>query len=238
MTSITSQLVIDESNLIEFDIFINKDPDSTNIAKALGELEASEACLLTALSFSEWRGYQYDKSTKIGYGTTLDLDGNGLSEQESYSYWIANWKDAERKFKRQCPVPVLSQSQYDALAHLYFHTGDALNVGSGSRRLYIGDWMKEGKWNYIATALTYTSDNANMRQREAAIMMLADYGQPFTREELREQGLQRMRKRYPKLMDVKQQRQSEYVYFVETERFLPNMSQSRMRQIKKLTENK
>jgi GH24 family phage-related lysozyme (muramidase) len=238
MAEVTLPLVIDEKSLIEFDIFTIKDVTAVNDKILLKDLEASDKCIQAILGFNDWYGYQYSDEKLIGYGTTGSVDGNGLIESESYIEWIAKWKDAERKFKRQCPVPELSQTQYDALVSLYFHTGTILKIGTEDRNVLITDWIKEGKWNYIATALTSSGGQRNIRQREASILMLADYGPEITREDLRQDGLQRIRKRYPDQLDTKQQRQAEYVYYAETKRFLPNMSQTRMRQIVNLVNNK
>ena len=62
-------------------------------------------------------------------------------------------------------------------------------------------------------------------------MMLGDYGSRTERTLLRDRGLQILRKEYPTLTDKVARQQAEYVYYVETKRFLPNLTQTRMRQI-------
>lgn len=233
--SLTPELT--ESDLIEFDVFTVYDESAVNTLIPLGNLEASTEIINLALQTRGWKGYQYETETGtvIGYGTK-NITLLGLTEQESYSEFIAEWKEKERKFKRNMPLPSLSQTQYDALLSLYFFTGDFLNIGKGTFKLNIGDYIKNRQWNYVATAMIKTNFQRSTRRYEANILMFADYGKQKSRDDIKQNGLQDIRKRYPELMDQEQKRQAEVVYFMETQRFLPKMSQSRMREIVKIVE--
>jgi hypothetical protein len=72
------------------------------------------------------------------------------------------------------------------------------------------------------------------RQAESKIIMLADYGQYKDRSLIKEQGIQQLLKEYStfQLTDI-QKAQAEYVYYAETSRFLPNLSESRKRSLVK-----
>ena len=66
--------------------------------------------------------------------------------------------------------------------------------------------------------------------------MLADYGKTKDRSLIKEEGLQKIRTDYPDRIETEEaRRQAEYVYYVETKRFLPKMSDARKRQVVKLT---
>jgi len=227
---------ITEDNLIEWDIFVPKNSSLVYDLVQLSELESSKEVISVALAYMGWNPYQViqDGKTIIGYGSETQIDSNGLTESASYSEFIGRWKETERKLKRLISVNALSQTQYDALVSLYFFTGDFKYVGTGTYRFYIGDYIKQGKWDYIATALIKSNYQRSIRRQEANILMLADYGQPKSREDIREQSLQEIRKRHPELLSPVQRQQAEYVYYSETKRFLPKMTQSRMRQIVKL----
>ena len=173
-----------------------------------------------------------DNTTQIGYNTINDkINGVGLRESEAYSEWLEDFKTKERKFKRLLSIKTLSQSQYDALLCLYYFTGDFTKVGTTARTFDLSQLIVDKKWDYIATALIDSGYNRLLTQPLATIMMLGDYGSRTERTLLRERGLQILRKEYPTLTDKVARQQAEYVYYVETKRFLPNLTQTRMRQI-------
>lgn len=226
-------------DLVEFDLFPVADAGMVETQIDLINLEASETLLNFVLRQNVWSGYRYtNKKTndvRIGYNTTTNINGNGLTEKEAYSDWIDSFKTAERRFKKLMPLRTLSQTQYDALLSLYFSTGSFTHVGTVNRRFDILQYMQSGDWNYVGTALVLSGDNRPMRQGEAKILMLANYGKYTDRSLLKEQGLQNLRKAYPSgIEDAIGQQQAEYVYYAETGRFLPNMTQARKRQIVKL----
>lgn len=234
MTDFKLDNTISASDLIEFDMFPVADTQLVRQEIPLLNLEASEAAINYALRQSRWRAHAYreDDAVRIGYGTTSDVDGLGLTEEQAYSYWIADFKDSERKFKRLVGLDSMPQAAYDALVCLYFLTGSFKQTGSEARRFTIVDYIRNKQWNYVATALVLSNNKKTQRQREAAILMLADYGKQVSRQSLRARGIQEMRSLYPeRLLDDRARRQVEYVYYVETSRFLPKLTQSRQRQI-------
>jgi hypothetical protein len=230
---------ITQQDLVEFDLFPVTDSDAVSTQIDLINLEASQLVLNFVLRQTAWSGYRYTNpktaDLRIGYNTTVNTNGVGLTESQAYSDWIDAFKTAERKFKKLMPLTTLSQSQYDALLSLYFSTGSFTHVGTENRRFDILQYIKIRAWDYVGTALIMSGDNRPMRQGEAKILMLANYGKYTDRSLLKEQGLQNLRKAYPNgIEDVLGQQQAEYVYYAETGRFLPNMTQARKRQIVKL----
>lgn len=236
MKDIILPAVINESTLVEFDLFPNKDPQLVSTQILLKNLEASAELINFVLRQISWHGfYTGDEIKKIGYGNTTEVNGKGLTEAEAYSIWLDDFKSKERKFKTILPVKTLSQTQYDALLSLYYHTGTVSYIGSDVRRFDILDYIKEGKWNYVGTAMVNSGHQRLLRQQEASILMTAYYGRQKSRLEIKEVGIQEMRKQYPTMNEV-QQKQAEYVYYAETRRFLPNMPEIRKRQVVKLYE--
>lgn len=231
MKKVVLPAVISEENLVEFDLYTPIDRDLVNNKILLKDLEASTALISLTLAQSRWKGYSYnDGISRIGYGTTKDVDGIGLTEEQAYSHWLENFKNTERRFKKNVPLSEMTQTQYDALLSLYYHTGSIKFTGSDVRQFPIHDYIKQEKWNYVATALVNSGANRLLRQTEARIMMLGDYGKQKSRVDIKEAGIQDMRKRYVKL-DELQKKQAEYVYYSETRRFMPNMPEIRKRQI-------
>jgi GH24 family phage-related lysozyme (muramidase) len=233
MPSFTLPSVITEKDLIEFDLFPVADLTAATELVPLKNLEASNNLINFMLRSIKWRGYVYldsDNQEKIGYNLTKGIDGPGLTEAESYRYWIEDFKDKERRFKKLMVLDKLSQSQYDGLLSMFYHTGDYTAVGSDIRKFKLMSDIQARRWNYVATAMSNSGVNRTLRQLEAKIIMLADYGVPKDRSLIKEQSLQEIVKRYPsRLLNDLARSQAEYVYYAETGRFLPKTSESRKR---------
>lgn len=233
MKNLTLPTTIEKTDLLPFDLFKVADNETALTLVPIKNLEASPAMINLLLRKITWRGYTYedvDGIKKIGYNLTDGVNGNGLTEQESYSKWIEVFKDAERRFKEVFVLDSLSQSQYDGMLSLYYLTGDWTTVGSETRKFNLYDYVKTRQWNYVATAMVNSGLNRTMRQLEAKVIMLADYGIQKDRSLIRRQGIQDIASKYPsRLLDDKSRAQAEYVYYELTNRFLPHMAESRQR---------
>lgn len=233
MKNLTLPTTIEKTDLLPFDLFKVTDNETASTLVPIKNLEASSAMINLLLRKITWRGYAYedvDGIRKIGYNLTDGVNGNGLTEQESYSKWIEVFKDAERRFKEVFVLDSLSQSQYDGMLSLYHLTGDWTTVGSETRKFNLFDYVKNRQWNYVATAMVNSGPNRTMRQLEAKVIMLADYGIQKDRSLIRRQGIQDIASKYPsRLLDDKSKAQAEYVYYELTNRFLPHMAESRQR---------
>jgi GH24 family phage-related lysozyme (muramidase) len=237
MANYTLSNVLTEKDLIEFDLFTVKDDTKANTLVDVSKLEASSDVINFILRTSLWKGYSttIDNVSYIGYGTTKNTSGNGLTEQESYNDFIEVLKEKERNLKRILPLSTITQSQYDGLLSLFYFTGSFKEVGSEFRKFKIFDYIEKREWNWVASALVRSGNNRPIRQGEAKIIMLADYGRQTDRTLIKEQGLQDIRTMYPDRLETDlARRQAEFVYFRETNRFLPKTSESRKRQIVKL----
>lgn len=227
-TTITPETVIDYSRWTISDVAV------VDTEQELRVFEASSDIINFTLRRFEWRGYNttLDKGTQIGYNTINDkINSVGLLESEAYSEWLEDFKTKERRFKRLLAIKTLSQSQYDALLCLYYFTGDFTKVGTTVRTFDLSQLIIDKKWDYIATALIESGYDRLLTQPLAKIMMLGDYGSRTERTLLRERGLQTLRTEYSALTDKLARQQAEYVYYAETKRFLPNLTQTRKRQI-------
>lgn len=234
MPTFTLPNVITASDLISYDMFPIMDSAAVSDVVLIKYLEASDKIINFLLRNIKWHGYRYtgvDKKLRIGYNLEVGADGLGLTEAESYRIWIEKFKEVERKFKKVMVLDSMSQSQYDGLLSMYYMTGDYTAVGTDIRKFKLFDYISARKWEYVATAMSNSGEAGRiMRQNEAKIIMLADYGIPKERILIKEQGLQDLSKRYPlRLLDDKAKAQAEYVYYAETGRFLPKTSESRKR---------
>jgi hypothetical protein len=232
MDPIYLQSTVDHKNLIDYGLFTVIDSVAINTLVNLTELEASDKMINIKLRNTRWLGYA--KNSFIGYNGTVGLTGTGLTEAAAYTIWIEEFKDKEKRFKKQFPLRQLSQAHYDALLSLYADTGTFTQVGSNERQFQLLEFIKEEKWNYIATALTLNGVNRTVRQAEAKVLMLGDYGSNKDRSFIKEDGIKTLLKEYSSgQLNDEQKKQAEYVYYAETKRFLPNMIESRKRILSK-----
>jgi hypothetical protein len=233
MPTFTLPNVVTAGDLIAYDLFPVLDRDAVDTLVPIKYLEASDKIINFLLRNIKWRGYVYlgvDNREKIGYNLEVGLDSYGLTEADAYRIWIEHFKDVERKFKKVMVLDRLSQSQYDGLLSMYYMTGDYTKVGTDIRKFNLFDDIKNRKWDYVASAMSNSGADRIMRQNEAKIIMLADYGVPKDRSLIKEQSLQDIVKRYPsRLLNDTSRAQAEYVYYAETGRFLPKTSDSRKR---------
>lgn len=224
---------ITKDDLLPFDLFPVADQDLARTLVPIKNLETSPAMINLILRNIGWKGYAYkdvDNSIKIGYNLTDGVDSLGLTEDAAYVKWIEEFKDKERKFKEIFILDSLSQSQYDAMVSLYYFTGYWTEVGSDDRKFKIANQIEDREWEYVATAFTNSGTDRTMRQLEAKVMILADYGTYKDRSLIKKQGIEELASEYPnRMLDDRSKAQAEYVYYSETKRFLPNMAESRQR---------
>lgn len=221
------------ADLLPFDLFPVADSILATTELPIRTLEASPALMNFVLRTIKWSGFAYkslDNIVKIGYNLTDGIESEGLTEEAAYDKWIADFKDKERKFKEVFVLKSLSQSQYDGMLSMYYFTGDWTRVGTNKREFALYDYVKNRQWDYVATAMSNSGTGRIIRQHEAKIIMLADYGIQKDRSLIKEQGIQELANKYPaRLIDDRSRAQAEYVYYATTKRFLPHTSESRKR---------
>lgn len=235
MPKLSLPATITKDMLKDFTVFGVKNSDYVNNEKLIKDLEASDEVINFIIRTEGYTPYAHldvDGKQKIGYNLTIDLSGNGLTEQQAYSIFIEQLKIAERKLKKLLPLETITQSQYDALLSLYYRTGDFKSVGTTQRKFKIYDYIKEKQWDYVATALIEAGNNRNVRQGEAKLLMTGDYGVSKDRAFIKSAALKTLERIYPNMMSADAVFQAERVYFVETGRFLPGIDQARKRLIK------
>jgi hypothetical protein len=222
--------------LIDFTIFPKVEANISNTLIPLSDLETSDLLINFALRQTPYIPYKNkNKKTKqlqIGYGLTEKLNNPvALEESEAYGYWIDNFKNKERAFKKFFPLDTLTQTQYDAMVSLYFFTGAWDKVGSEIVKFDLKPYILERNWDYVATALINNGKDRLRTQSEAKIMMLGNYGRHTPRSMLQSKGINLIRGEYPRQKDPIAKQQCEYIYYVDQRKFLPGLTQSRMRQI-------
>lgn len=233
MAIITLPNVITSDMLIDFSVFGKKNDSYVDELLPLRNLEASSELINFIVRTEKYTPYVHldvDDNKKIGYNLVTDIGGTGLTEANAYTIFINELKIAERKLKKLLPINTISQSQYDALLSVYYRTGTFNTVGTVVRKFDIYNYIKDRKWNYVATALIESGNNRNVRQGEAKLLMTGDYGIEKDRSFIKDAALKKLEREYlTGMLDTLAKKQAEYVYYKETGRFLPTMQQSRQR---------
>jgi len=175
----------------------------------------------------------FNNGGHIGYGVG-DLNKEfGYTEQEAFSEWIKQVKKKERVFRDTLPLISITQSQYDALFSLYYHTGTWRTV-AGIEGLYDLEYaVTSENWLLVSDMINAGLDQPDARRKEARVLQLADYSTERTRAFHRNKGIQLARRVY-KSGDISNQaivRQIEFGYYRQTTAFLPRMTELRKREL-------
>lgn len=210
-----------------------QDEKAVSFRMAVGGMYLSEGMINTMLSFSKFRMY-YD-GNHIGYGLAgTSSEQYGMTEPEAYSLWLKDVTDKERLFRLSIPLINLTQTQYDALFSLYYHTGSWKRMQGPDGEIYDVEYaVKRELWLLVADMLASGTENSHHRRKEAWVLKLASY-QPFSdRNAMRFQGIQDARKTYTSNKNLSRtiQQQIEHAYYRQLGAFVPTIPDLRKKQL-------
>ena len=220
------------ATLIEWSDFTVKDSLDTTLVEPIENRELSAKAVSVLLLKYVYK--MYTVNGVIGYNT---LDTNktytyGISEADAFSDWIIGIKKLEKGLKNVLPAKFnITQSQYDALVLFFVVTGQINKVKIVEGSFDLKSDILSGNWETVASKISYDSRDFNISRQIGSIMILGDYGQPLPRTWMRNKGIQTTRRQYEFLIDGYQIRQAEHSYYRETQKFLPNMSEMRQREV-------
>lgn len=227
---------------IEWEIYPVTDTELTTVRIDIQTVQASADILLHILGTTKFRMQHYEDAhgrVRIGYGVGNPDSLIGMSEDESFSAWLAVVKSKQAALKKQLPLAYITQTQFDALFSLFMATGNWKTVTSSNGIKYdILSAITANDWKTVADMIADGKPDlavTGSRLLEARVLQLGDYSGIKPREWLRTEGIQYTRNMYisGKFTDA-QKRQAEIAYYRETGLFLPNMNEARKRAIMKL----
>ena len=220
------------SKLIDWDDFTVKDSLDTSVLEVIENKELSAKGVSVLLNKYVFK--MYTVNGVIGYNTT---DSNktytyGISEADAFSDWIIDIKKLEKGLKNVLPAKFsITQAQYDALVIFFVITGQINKVQTIDGSFDLKADILAGNWSTVASKISYDKRDFNFNRKAGTIMMLGDYAQPLPRTFMRNKGIQITRRQYEFIVDGYNIRQAEHSYFRETQKFLPNMSEMRQREV-------
>ena len=247
----------------DYTIFIKDTDNYSGIKIAMDSLKISDNGILLTLGFERWRAYQYWNGSeyRIGYNSSSnDTNINGLTEDQAYSLFRRDLKVAEKRLRSELgsKVTLLTQNQYDTLVSFCYSVGSIskaviadtiYDLRTAIRNAADADSGIESTtdaWNNVASMIQSHGEQQDRRVAEAGVLILGDYLDLKNRSWLRTEGIQDIRIKYPDgyKSDTKdgkstgyQKRQAEFIYYVESTKFLPGMSEVAYRAIVNRTTN-
>lgn len=222
---------------IQWETFSNTDRFKTDFKVITPLIQCSDELIPIVLSNYRFRMYRYqdgvDNFYKIGYGYGNSNTPYGMTENEAYAEWIAEFKKKESSLQKQLPIPSITVSQFDALLSLYFTTGSWRTIESDEGIYDISSAIKNMQWSLVADMIANGKSNRTQRQLEAKILMLGDYRTDKSRNWLRNEGIQHTRTTYIRgITDNLAKKQAEISYYRQTMgAYLPNLTENKKREI-------
>lgn len=220
---------------INWDGFRVKDASSTETEIDMTILFASDKLILTALNLSKYSGY-----SGKGYGEGVAT--RGVTEQEAYDIWLNVFHTEQRVMKKKLEgmgILTLPQSVYDGLMLFYWATREITHVTALEGTYNTRDFLIKKDYHTLASMIARYQHNRQICIRAATVMMLADYGRLKTRQVLRRNGINEMRRRdtHFLLLDDDQVKRARFAYYAETKTFLHTTPDSVKRDIIKRYES-
>ncbi len=233
MTRLTNtSTVFPTSSLIEWSEFTIRNTLDTANEEVIENRELSAKAVSRLLQTYTFK--MHTEKGVLGY-ITVDNDDKypyGITEADAFSDWIISVKNKEKSLKNILPKEFyVTQAQYDALVIFFITTGQVNKVQTTTGIYDVKEKILAKDWETVASMIINDKRDFNLNQQAGTIMVLGDYGYLNSRVFLRNQGIQRLRRKYGYLTSAYNKRQSEHSYYRETQKFLPNMSEMRQREV-------
>lgn len=207
------------------------------------------------LSHEAYRPYEYFdfSGNSIGYGHNRGSGAKhgpeweakmdrGLTEEDAYELFRLDIKAVEKRVNQALKgAPCVTQNQFDSLVSYAYNTGNANYAIVNGQKYDLTELYRNNNWeraSQLMAADNRKNGSPDRRIGESKIMARGEYGKQADRTTLKAGGLAAARKAYPNGFGSntfggvdKPRRQSEYVFYKETGRFLPGMSEERKRTV-------
>ena len=223
---------ISDSNLrTNWSDYVIQDDFAVNFLIDTTQQTASENMI--NLMLSQVRFSMFNDEGHIGYGVGNLTQEFGYTEQEAFSAWIKVLKQKDKVFNSTLPLISMSQTQYDALFSVYYHTGTWKTL-EGLEGIYDLEYaVLSENWRLVADIISNGIIDPDTRRLEARVLQLADYTIERTRDFMRNKGIAHARRTYKagNITDQSIVRQIEFAYYRQTTAFLPRMPELRKREL-------
>ena len=230
---ISTSTVFPTTQLIEWSEFTVRNTLDTTVYEVIENRELSSKAVSKLLMNYTYNMFTTTKGI-IGYSTddSQNTYTYGISEADAFSDWIIGIKKKEKSFKNVMPTSFsLTQGQYDGLVIFYIVTGQITKIHTIDGIYDLRDNIFAKDWETVASKITYDQRDFKLNRQAGTMIMLGDYGNLQGRSWMRNRGIQHTRRQYGYIADGYKIRQAEHSYYRETQKFLPNMSEMRQREV-------
>lgn len=217
------------TNWYDFDIY---NPDLYYNETFLNDLSVSEDAKNIILNFERYTGYD-----KKAYGVAVNIE-RGITEQESYVYWLDSLQKKNATFKNQIKtlgIVKLPQCVYDGLFLYYWFSGKLVEVEALEGVYDIKDFIIKKDWDTVASMIVRCYPIKEKAIEATKILRLAFYKRYKDRRWLRQQGVFKMRDRNELYkfgtFTEEELKRARFAYYAETKKFLPNTPEGIKRDI-------
>ena len=208
--------------LLDDDGEIKVDSNGNQIRNSLLEMSLTDDVISIILNFSRYTGYD-----KKAYGISVNIE-RGITEQESYDYWLVEIQRKNSLYKEQLlklGLKSLSQCVYDGLFLYYWFTEKLLEVQALEGIYDMRKHVIDKNWDIVASMMMRCDTHKEQAIEAAKILRLSFYKRYKDRRWLRQQGVFKMRDKNElyKFNTFTQEEldRARFAYYAETKKFLP-----------------
>lgn len=227
--SLTSVSQRYDTNWYDFDI---SDEDLYFNEIFINDISLTDDVKNIILNFERYTGYD-----KKAYGISVDID-RGITEQESYEYWLDAVQKKNALFKNQIKalgLTNISQSVYDGLFLYYWFSGKLVEVEALEGIYDLREYIIKKDWDTVASMIIRCYTVKEKAIEAAKILRLAFYKRFKSRRWLRQQGVFKIRDRNSLFkfgtFTEEEKRRARFAYYAETKTFLPKTPEGIKRDI-------
>lgn len=211
-----SEFLFDENGDIQVD------GSGNQLKNELSGISLTDDAKFIILNFLRYTGYD-----KKAYGVPVTIE-RGITEQESYDYWLKELSKQNAIFKTQLTklgLTTLPQCVYDGLFVYFWFADKFLEVVAPEGIYDIRQAIVDKDWDTVASMIHRSKRFREESQNAAKIIRLAFYKKYKTRRWLRQQGVFKMRDRNElykfNVFTEEELRRARFAYYAETKNFLP-----------------
>jgi len=226
LTSVTQRW---NTNWYDFNIY---NPDLYYNEIFINDLSLTDDAKNIILNFERYTGYD-----KKAYGVDVNIE-RGITEQESYEYWLDALQKKNATYKNQLKslgISNLPQCVYDGLFLYYWFSEKLLEVEALEGVYEMRDFIVKKDWDTVASMIARCYPIKEKAIEATKILRLAFYKRYKDRRWLRQQGVFKMRDRNELfkfgVFTEEELRRARFAYYAETKKFLPNTPEGIKRDI-------
>lgn len=216
----------------------------SNVPILLEDCQISTNGISFMLGLERYRGHRYWNGTKYvkGYNYEGPAFENGITETNAYRIFLGDVRVAQNAMiKKLAKNPTtLLQHEFDALVSFFYSNGSIEFTETDEFQFNLLKPLRENNKDNVASLMITDTRNPRRSSLEATLYVTGSYGPLRSRQWLRNEGIQYIRQNYSNLrdkndnIDVVAQKQAQYSYFKEVNKFVVGTTELEQREVKRI----